>query len=313
MSHIRSALALLTLALSVLAAPLTAMAGTPLPVCVTIAPQAFFVKKIGGDLVDPTILVPAGADPHSYEPKPGQMKAVAKAKAYFALGISFEDAWLSRLKSANPGLFVVSTQEGVDKIPMAAHSHEQHEETGEEHKVETENGQQEAHHDHEAMLDPHIWLDPNLVKIQAENIEKGLAQADPAHAAVYAANLKSFLEELTALDADIKALFAKAPAKDKSFIVFHPSWGYFAKAYGLTQVPIEVEGAEPSPRELAEIIEHAKENNVKVIFAQPEFSDKSAQTVAAETGARVARLDPLAENWDENLRAAATAIEEALR
>jgi len=303
----RSALAIATLSLLVFAAASAARAGDALPVCVTAPPQAFFVKKIGGDLVDVTAMVPPGADPHSYEPKPGQMRAVARAKAYFALGDAFEDAWLSRLKSANPDLYVVPTQEGIERLPMAAHSHGHDEAAGEEHKDESANDQ------HEAMLDPHIWLDPNLVKIQAENIEKGLAKADPAHAERYEANLRTFLEELTALDAKIRDIFAKAPRGERAFIVFHPSWGYFARAYGLKQIPIEVEGAEPSPKELAEIIEHARENKVKVIFVQPQLSEKSARTVAAETGADIVRLDPLAENWDENLLAAATAIEQALR
>jgi zinc transport system substrate-binding protein len=291
----------LLLALAVL---FPAAASAVTPVCVSILPQKYFLEKIGGDLVDITVLVPPGASPHTYEPKPGQMVAVSKAKAYFAIGVPFENAWLGRLKAGNPDMPVVQTQSGVEKIPMAAHS--EHEEA---HAGKAEGDDHEEH----AGLDPHIWLDPNLVKIQAKNIVEGLKTADPANAAAYAANYRTFLKECDALDATIRKTLAAASAAHSSFIVFHPSWGYFAKAYGLTQIPIEVEGKEPSPKELASLITFARDKGVNVIFVQPQFSEKSASVVAKEAGATLARLDPLAEDWNGNLLHAAEALRNAVK
>lgn len=289
----------LLLALAVL---VPAVASAAMPVCVTILPQKYFLEKIGGDLVDVTVLVPPGADPHSYEPKPGQMVAVSKAKAYFAVGVPFEDAWLGRIKAGNPDMPIVQTQRGVGKIPMTAHdAHDAH-------------GAHGAHGEEETgRLDPHIWLDPNLVKIQAKNILEGLSAADPANAATYETNFQEFLKECGALDAAIRETLAAASAAHSSFIVFHPSWGYFAKAYGLNQIPIEAEGKEPSPGELGALITLARDKGVKVIFVQPQFSERSAQVIANEAGATLARLDPLAEDWKDNLLRAATAFQKAAR
>lgn len=264
---------------------------------VTIGPQKYFVDKVSGGLVPVSIMVAPGANPHAYEPKPRQMAELAKAKIYFTIGDSFDQTWLPRIRGANPDMTVVHTAEGITKIPML--EEHQHDET--------------APADEQGTLDPHIWLNPALVKIQVGRIRDGLSGIDPERAAAYAENAASFERELDALDREIRSILAPIPQERRTFLVFHPSWGYFAKAYGLTQASIEVEGKEPSPRDMARIIATGKESGAKVVFVQPQFSEKSAAVIARQIGAAVVRLDPLAEDWDGNMRRAAQAFADALK
>jgi zinc transport system substrate-binding protein len=168
----------------------------------------------------------------------------------------------------------------------------------------------EDDHEH-AGFDPHIWLSPPLVKIQARTILAALQEADPAHRSVYEANFKAFTAQIDQLDADLKKTFAGK--KGLQFMVFHPAWGYFAHAYGLKQVPIEIEGKDPKPAQLKELIQHARENGIKVVFVQPQFSTKSAELVAREIGGQVAFANPLAEDWMANLRQVADKFQAALK
>jgi zinc transport system substrate-binding protein len=299
---------------------------------VTIAPQKYFVDTISGGRATVSVMVEPGANPHAYEPKPRQMAALAKASIYFTIGDSFDQTWLARIVSANPGMTIVHTADGIQKIPMigghdskesshagkekeAEHAHEgeMHDENTHDHENEMHQHASDDHgHDH-GTLDPHIWLDPTLVKIQAAHIRDGLSKADPKNAQEYAANAASFMQELDALDSEIKSILSALPEDQRTFLVFHPSWGYFARAYGLNQTPIEVEGKEPSPRDMARIIALGKETGAKVVFVQPQFSEKSASVIARQIGAQVVRLDPLATNWPNNLRKAAHAFVDALK
>lgn len=282
--------------------PGTIFATDKLPVFVTILPQKYFVQQIGKDLVDVQVMVHPGADPHTYEPTPQQMVAISRAKLYFAVGIEFEEAKLDKIIATNPSIKVIHTDHGINKIAMVEHEHEK----GEHHE--------EAEHDkdrHEhAGLDPHIWLSPPLVKIQAHTILTALQEADPQHRSVYEANFKAFTAQIDQLDADLKKIFAGK--KGLQFIVFHPAWGYFAHAYGLKQVPIEMEGKNPKPAQLKELIQHARENRIKVVFVQPQFSTQSAKVVAREIGGQVAFADSLAEDWMANIREVAEKFEAAL-
>jgi zinc transport system substrate-binding protein len=160
-------------------------------------------------------------------------------------------------------------------------------------------------------LDPHIWLSPPLVMMQARTILDALQKVDPVNRSNYEANYKAFMAELVDLDADLKKIFADR--KGLRFIVFHPSWGYFARSYGLVQVPIELEGKSPKLAQLTDLIEFAKENNIKIVFVQPQFSSKSAELIAREIGGEVALVDALAENWSENLRGVADKFKAALK
>jgi zinc transport system substrate-binding protein len=298
-------------------------AADKLSVFVTIAPQKYFVQQIGKDMVDVKVMVQPGADPHTYEPKPQQMVAITKAKLYFAVGIEFEKAKLSKITATNPDLKVIHTDHGIDKLAMEAHHHhddqaEKHLDT-DHHEVENDHEKGEhhgdadhdkEHHEH-AGLDPHIWLSPPLVKIQARTILTALQEADPQHRSVYEANFKAFTAQIDKLDADLNKTFAGNTGLQ--FMVFHPSWGYFAHAYGLKQVPIEIEGKEPKPAQLKELIQHARKNDIKVVFVQPQFSTKSAELIAREIGGQVAFADPLAEDWMANLRQVANKFQAAIK
>ena len=273
---------------------------------VSIAPQQYFVQKIGGDLVDVSVLVAPGADPHTYEPKPRQMAELAKTGVYFAVGIDFEKAWMKKIAAANPQMRIVQTDEGIVKTAIAGYQHREHEKGHNE-----AHGKDKQSHQHEGAPDPHVWLSPPLVKVQAGHIRDALVAVDSANRKRYEENFTAFIGEIDVLDAELKSLFAGS--QETQFMVFHPSWGYFAQAYGLEQVPIEIEGKDPKPAQLKKIIYHAKEHGIKVVFVQPQFSAKSAETVSREIGGQVVAADPLAGNWAENLREVARKFKAALR
>lgn len=281
------------------------MAQDNLSVFVSIDPQKYFVQQIGKDLVDVHVMVPSGADPHTYEPRPQQMVALSKAKLYYAIGIEFEEVNLGKIKSTNPNLKVVHTDEGIQKIAMAAHHH--NDKGSESHDEEEHN---RDHHEHTG-LDPHIWLSPPLVKIQGRAILAALQEADPAHQSVYKANFQKFAEKIDRLDADLKKILEGKTGQQ--FMVFHPVWGYFAHAYGLNQVPIEIEGKSPKPAQLKALIQHARQSGIRIIFVQPQFSSKSAKLIAREIDGQVAFVDPLAEDWMTNLRTVAEKFAAASR
>jgi zinc transport system substrate-binding protein len=272
-------------------------AADKLPVFVSVNPQKYFVDRIGNGLVAVQVMVQPGANPAIYEPKPRQMADLAKAKVYFAIGVPFEDVWLPRIAAANPGMRVVHTEKGIVRQPMAAHHHRH-----DEHDAE------DAQH---GGLDPHIWLSPPLVKIQVKNILSALIALDPAHQEVYEANYRRFASDIDGLDRRLKNIFAGH--QGLRFIVFHPAWGYFARTYGIEQVPIEIEGKAPKPSQLQALIEQARKAGMKVIFVQPQFSTKSAEIIAREIGGRVAFADPLAEDWMANLVAVGKEFKAALK
>jgi zinc transport system substrate-binding protein len=264
-------------------------------VFVSIPPQATFVQRIGNDNVKVGVLVGPGQSPHTFEPTPKQMAQLGKARLFFAIGFPFEKRILEKVTAANPNLKVIDTRQGVPLRSMTgAEAHQDADEDG--HKA--------------GEPDPHIWLSPRLVKIQASTIALALAAEDPAHAADYHKNLKAFQEDLDRLDA--KIVKALEPVKGKALFVYHPAFGYFADAYGLKQVPVEVEGKEPSARQLAAFIERAKAAGAKVIFVQPQFSTKSAEAVARSIGGAVVPMDPLATDYLANLERMAEKIDEAL-
>ncbi len=257
-------------------------------VFVSIAPQKYFVRKIGGNLVNVSILVPAGADPHTYEPRPRQMVELSNSALYFAVGVDFERAWLKKIAATHLRMRIIHTDEGIAKIPMT----DQH-----RHKENIDMRDRRGQY-HDGAPDPHVWLAPAPVKVQAAHILKALIETDPKNRLQYTAGYDAFLKELDALDGELKTLFAGR--NGEQFMVFHPAWGYFAEAYGLQQTPVEVEGKELKAAQLQALIRRAREQGVKVIFTQPQMSAKNAEMVAREIGGQVVYVDPLAENWDAN-------------
>lgn len=269
---------------------------TPLAVAVSIPPQKYFAERIGGKYVSVTVMIPPGADPHIYEPRPRQIVALADAEIYFAIGVPFEAAWLPRFRSVNPKLNIVRTDEGIRKIPMISN-----EPTGSLHNDS-----------HEGGLDTHIWLSPALVRKIAETMHLSLASADPAHADEYHLNYEKFLNEIDALEKYLRTLFPSGIAPGK-FMVFHPAWGYFAQACNLIQIPVEVEGKELKPSEIVRLVRLARSENITVIFVQPQFSTRSAKTISDAIGGELVFADPLAEDWNNNLRTVAKKFKSALR
>ena len=267
-----------------------------IPVTVSIVPQKYFVERIGGDQVVVNVMVEAGASPAIYEPKPSQIRALSGSAIYFAAGVPFESVWLGRLTRDLHSLRVVNTSEGIEKLKMSAHDHHDH-------------GHEHAHG--EETLDPHTWLSPRLVKAQAKTICAALCEFDPAHSRIFRENLDSFLGELDALHVELQALFDDV--ESRSFLVFHPSWGYFARDYGLRMHPVEVGGQEPSAAELRVLLNRSREEKIRAVLVQPEFSQRSAEIIAKEIGAEIIEASPLSESWPENLRRVAGELRRVLQ
>jgi len=251
-------------------------------IAVTIPPEQEFVERVGGDHVRAILLVPQGADPHTYEPPPGVLADVAEAEMYAAVGsgIEFELAWKDKIAALNPGMLVVNCSRGVDLIA-----------TGEDGRAGT---------------DPHTWTSPRNAKVMVENICEGLIEVDPENAGDYRRNADAYLEELDTLDANIGDLLAGSGVT--TIMVDHSSWAYLTRDYGLTEIAIEDEGKEPSPQRLEHLITQAKEERIRVIFASPEHSTRSAEVIADEIGGSVVMVSPLEKDYLTNTRYVASAF-----
>jgi len=276
----------------------------------SIAPQEFFVERVGGDLVSVGVLVGPGQSPHTFEPTPRQMADLAEADVYFAIGLPFEDALLGRIEELGSGMQIVDTSASIPRRRVEdAHDHDDDHYTDHADSADHESS---AHDDeHGGLPDPHTWLNPCFAKVQARNICAALKELVPENAEALEANLAELLHDLDALDAELTA--ALGPLAGESIYVFHPAFGYFTDAYGLRQVPIELGGMEPSARELAGLIDHAVSGGVRVIFVQPQFSTRSARAIAEEIGGAVVPIDPLSADYMDNMRTIAREVTEALR
>jgi zinc transport system substrate-binding protein len=253
---------------------------------VSILPEKTFVKAIAGDKVNVSLMVQPGNSPHTYEPKPSQMIDITKADLYFAIDVEFEQVWLPKFKDLNPNMQIIDLSDNITKIHIHATEHDGH--------------------DHEGS-DPHIWTAPANVKIIAQNIYNALVKKDPDNTEYYKKNLTIFLASIDETDRHISHILSSL-GESRRFMVFHPSWGYFAKAYNLEQIAVEVEGKEPKPKALIHLLKEAKEEKVHAIFTQPEFSDTVAKIIAKELQIPVVKVSPLAPNWSENLIKIANAI-----
>jgi zinc transport system substrate-binding protein len=295
-------IALLTLVCAGVLAYAEEKPGAKVRVFASILPVAYFVERVGGPDVSVNVLVGPGQDPHSFEPTPKLMAKLAEAKVLFKVGFPFEETLIKKAQSAFKNLQVVDLQQGI-KLRAVTEEEEEHE--------AHESGEESGHAHEPGEMDPHTWLDPKLAKIQAKTVADTLIQIDPARRLNYENNLKAFQADLDSVNDQLSK--ALAPVKGKSFFVFHPAYGYLGDAYGLKQVAVQVGGKEPTARQLAELIEKAKKEGVRVIFVQPQFSRKSAETLAKEIGGAVVSLDDLAPNYIENLKEMATRLESALK
>jgi len=238
------------------------------------------VENIGGDKVDVTVMVPPGASPHTYEPTPSQMAALSEARLYAKVGssVEFELTWMDKLVAQNKNMLVVDCSKGIELQPMTASDEEKP----------------------AGSMDPHIWMSPRNAQIMVQNIANGLIHIDPDNRAYYEQNRDVYLQKLAQLDQDIRE--GLSGVRNRVFMVYHPAFGYFASSYDLTMLPIEAEGKEPTPAGLQHLIEQAKEQNIRVVFAEPQFNPQSAKVIADAINGRVVLIDPLARDYIENLR-----------
>lgn len=270
-----------------------AYAADPLSVFVSILPQKYFVERIGGNRVQVLVMVGPGQSPETYEPTPRQMVKLSQANLYFRIGVPFENIWLKRIIAANPNMEVVDCREDIPLLP-----------TGETHGT----GEEDEGH---GATDPHLWTSPVLVKKMAVHIRNALAAVDPAYSYQFEANYQAFVQELEQLDRFIRQTLADVT--HHRFMVFHPAWRYFAHTYGLEEIAIEQAGKEPGAKSLAALIEWGRREGVRAIFVQKQSSRASAEVVARAIGAKIITLDPLAEDYVNNLRYVATVLARVLR
>jgi zinc transport system substrate-binding protein len=263
----------------------------PLVVFVSVPPQASLVRDVGGPRVAVHCLVQAGQDPHVFEPTPKQTLALARAKIFFTVGISFERPLLGKIRGHLPDLEIVDSSQGFARRPADGV------------------GPTDPRHVHgrgDSDLDPHVWLSPEALRVMAKNMADALARLDPAHAVDFRQRLKTVRGSIDRADGRVRAKLA--PYRGQTVYVFHPAFGYFCDAYGLKQKAVEVDDKPPGSRQLRELIRRAKEDGARAIFVQEQFDQHSAKVVAEAIGGRVAVVDPLAEDVVANLERIADAI-----
>ena len=265
----------------------------PIPVFVSILPQKYFVERIGGEQVKVEVMVDPGESPATFNPNPKKMSLLSQAKLYFSIGVPFETIWIDRIQSIHSNL---------QFVPLHDEAHD---------KSGTDQGHGHPSRHSHGSSDPHIWTSPAKVKLMAKKIKEILVRAEPQKEKYFEANLRAFHNDLDALDRDIREILARSD--NHRFLVFHPAWSYFAEDYGLEQISIEDGGKEPGARTLQKIIEKGKKLGIKVIFVQKQFSLSIAKKIAKMIGATVREMDPLAEDYLENMRLTATAISGALQ
>ncbi|MBU0710466.1 zinc ABC transporter substrate-binding protein [bacterium] len=242
-----------------------------------------FIREIGGEKVTVDVMIPPGAFPHSYEPKPAQLRQLKNTDVFVKVGtpVEFEVNWMDKLIQINPHMQIIDASPGIDLIGSEDH------------------------------IDPHIWLSPKNAKIMVQSITRGLILADSVNSHFYQNNQENYLDKLDQLDNQISALFAHKTKSD--FIVLHPSWSYFTRDYGLNQIGIEHEGKEPSARHLQLLIDEANQKEIAVVFIAPQDNPKNAFTLANEISANIQTIDPLDGNYIANLTHVAQLVSETLK
>jgi len=243
----------------------------PIKIFVSILPQKFLVEQIGGNRVLVRTMVNPGSNPETYEPTPKQIAALSESQLYFQIGVPFESVWIDRIEKLNCNLKVIYCCANI-----LSHEAKKHE------------------------LDAHIWTSPLNAKYLATLIKKALVKHDPQHKNIYEKNHAVLINKLDKLDKDIRKQLTQL--NNRYLIVSHPSWGYFADTYNLKQLSIEQEGSEIRAKELSRLIELAKAENIHTVYTQKQVNNASANILAREINAKIVELDPLAENYIENLR-----------
>lgn len=243
-------------------------------ITVSIAPFKYFIEAIGGTDFAVNVMVPAGSDPHVYEPAPEQISKLRMSSGYISNGyLGFEMNWLERFYESNKSMKKLCLADKITPI-VSEHHHE-----GE----------------HVEGADPHYWVSPKSAMIMAESVKNFLSEIYPEHSKKYEENYKIFFSKIQELDRNSSVRFASLHRR--SFMIYHPNFAYIARDYGLEEIPVEFEGKEPPPSRIRDMIDHARLDNVKTIFLQREYDPKNAKAIAKEIGAEVVIVDPLSEDW----------------
>lgn len=243
-------------------------------ITVSIAPFKYFVEAIAGDDFKVNVMVPAGSDPHIYEPFPEQISKLRKSEGYISNGyLGFEMNWLDRFYETNKSMKRLSLGDNINPL-VSGHQHE-----GE----------------HVEGADPHYWVSPKCASIMASSVKEFLSGLNPSRNLKYAENYQAFILKIQDLDKKGEELFSTV--QKRSFMIYHPNLAYLARDYGLEEIAVEFEGKEPPPSRLKELIDHGRQNGVKTIFVQREYDTKNAKAIAEEIGAELKIIDPLSEDW----------------
>lgn len=305
-------------------------------VFVSVPFQAAWLEQLAGPHVRGRVLLSPGDAPHTYSPTPQQMDAVGRAELLLTLGLPFEDSLVPRLRRTFPALTIVDASAGIQRRRMEAHDHDTHgSRGGHHHEGDHDHGEAAAedrhgadhghgghgtHHDHHehhehahhgvGQADPHVWMNPKNATVIVRNMRDALIRLDPQRGPLYRENCAELVEQLEALDRELQETLE--PVRGQTLFVYHPAFGYFADRYGLKQVAIEVGGGDPTARQLAALIEQARRENVHVIFVQPQFTEAMARKLAEAIGGAVVSIDPLARDYEANLRRMAGQVARAL-
>ncbi|MEX1013034.1 MAG: zinc ABC transporter substrate-binding protein [Waddliaceae bacterium] len=270
----------LFLLFSILFLPLMGVETNKPRVLVSVPPHKFFVEQITKDTLDVEVLIPPGSNAHTFEPSPRDINKMVGADIWFRVGEGFEDQLIKTLTSYQPDLEIIDLRDGLDLIPVKAEHH--------------------AYCSHGNCYDPHIWLSPKLAKQQAERITKSLVALYPYQKHEYEKNLARFKNELDKLNEEIEKKFR--PLVNRTILVSHPAYAYFARDYNLKQIPIEHEGKEPTPQQLTQLLDRARQSGAKRVFVQQQYRGKGPELIAQQIGAEVVVLNPLSEDFIDNLR-----------
>ena len=280
-----------------LAAPFSAVAAET-TVAVTIVPQIEMVEAIAGERVEVVEMIPKGFSPSNYAPSPAEMRAFNQASLYFSMGVPADMQNILPRAEEMTGLRVVKLFEEIE----VEHPHRYF--SGEDdHQVEEveENSTDADHgHSHQEGRDPHIWLSPARVESMVEIMRDQLIELLPEYKEEFMSNTESYLGKLAAADQENEELLS--PHQGEVILVYHPSFGYFTEHYGLEMMAIEEEGKEPGPRHLQEVIEDAAQKGMKNVFYQAEIDSRKTRAVAEELGGEIVQLNPLSENYIQNLK-----------
>lgn len=246
-----------------------------LTVAVSIVPQGTFVKEVTGGKADIVTAIPPGKSPETYAPSPAELEKLSRSSIYFSIGVPAEAGILNKLKDINGNIKIVDL---ADKVK------EQYPE------IEIAPGHR----------DPHIWLSPKRAAVMVDIISQELSDADKENSGKFRENAQMYIEKLIELDKEISELLSNL--KNRTFIVYHPSLGYFAGDYGLNMVSIEEEGKEAAPLNLQKVIDIARERNIKTVFYQSEMDSKQSRVLADEIGGKAVQISPLAPDYIDNIK-----------